>query len=66
MAVTHDPVRSLVATIYDAALEPRLWPEVAAAAANAFQAPHARLGVVDRQRGGVIVDAPSKEFRSSD
>ena len=59
MAPTHDPLRDLVATIYDAALEPSLWPEVAVGAAKAFQAPHARLGVVDRRRGGSVIDAPS-------
>ena len=62
MAATHDPLRDLVATIYDAALEPSLWPEVAAGAAKAFQAPHARLGVVDRRRGGPIIDAPSRDL----
>ena len=62
MAPTHDPIRDLVATIYDAALEPSLWPQVAAGAAKAFQAPHARLGVVDRRRGGQIMDAPSQDL----
>ncbi len=62
MAATHDPFRDLVATIYDAALEPSLWPEVAAGAAKAFNAPHARLGVVDRRRGGPIIDAPSRDL----
>jgi DNA-binding CsgD family transcriptional regulator len=59
MAPTHNSLRDLVATIYDAALEPSLWPEVAVGAAKAFQAPHARLGVVDRRRGGSVIDAPS-------
>jgi DNA-binding CsgD family transcriptional regulator len=59
MAPTHDSLGDLVATIYDAALEPSLWPEVAVGAAKAFQAPHARLGVVDRRRGGSVIDAPS-------
>jgi DNA-binding CsgD family transcriptional regulator len=62
MAATHDPFRDLVATIYDAALEPSLWPEVAVGAAKAFNAPHARLGVVDRRRGGTIIDAPSRDL----
>ena len=62
MAPTHDHIRDLVATIYDAALEPSLWPQVAAGAAKAFQAPHARLGVVDRRRGGQIMDAPSQDL----
>jgi hypothetical protein len=39
MAATHHPFRDLVATIYDAALEPSLWPEVAAGAAKALNAP---------------------------
>lgn len=60
MAATRDLLRDLVATIYDAALEPRLWPEVAVGAAKAFDASQARLGVVDRQHGGVIIDAPSR------
>jgi DNA-binding CsgD family transcriptional regulator len=59
MAPTHDPLRDLVAAIYDAALEPSLWPEVAVGAAKAFQAPRARLGVVDRRQGGSVIDAPS-------
>jgi DNA-binding CsgD family transcriptional regulator/PAS domain-containing protein len=62
MTATRDPLRDLVATIYDAALEPTLWPQVAVGTAKALQAPHARLGVVDRQRGGVIIDAPSKDL----
>ena len=62
MATTRDPLRDIVATIYDAAPEPTLWPQVAVGTAKALQAPHARLGVVDRQRGGVIIDAPSKEL----
>ena len=60
MAAIRDLLRDLVATIYDAALEPRLWPEVAVGAAKAFDASQARLGVVDRQHGGVIIDAPSR------
>ena len=62
MAPTHDPIRDLVATIYDAALEPSLWPQVAVETAKAFDAPHARLGVVDRRRGGTIIDAPSRDL----
>jgi DNA-binding CsgD family transcriptional regulator len=60
MAATHDPLCDLVATIYDAALEPSFWPEVAVGVAKAFHAPHARLGVMDRRRGGAIIDAPSR------
>ena len=62
MAATRDPLRDLAATAYDAALKPSLWPVVAAEAAKAFKAPHARLGVVDRRRGGQIIDAPSKNL----
>jgi DNA-binding CsgD family transcriptional regulator len=62
MAATRDPLRDLVATIYDAALEPSLWREVAVGAAKSFHAPHARLGVVDRRRGSQIVDAPSRDL----
>src|ERR1700722_4134178 len=60
MAATRDLLRDLVATIYHAALEPRLWPEGAGGAAKAFDASQARLGVVDRQHGGVIIDAASR------
>ena len=62
MAATRDPLRDLAATAYEAALEPSLWPVVAVEAAKAFKAPHARLGVVDRRRGGQIIDAPSKNL----
>ena len=45
---TQDPVLDLAALAYEAALEPRLWPQVAADASRAFEAPHITVGVVDR------------------
>ena len=62
MGVADDQLLDLVATVYEAALEPSLWPQVAAGTAKAFHAPHARLGVVDRRRGSQIVDAPSQNL----
>jgi hypothetical protein len=64
MTVAHNALADLEALAYEAALEPSLWPQVAVGAAKAFQAPHARLGVVDRQRGVRIMDAPSRDLRA--
>jgi DNA-binding CsgD family transcriptional regulator len=62
MAAMGDSLLDLVSLAYDAALEPSLWAQVAVGAAKAFQAPHARLGVVDRQRGVLIMDAASRDL----
>ena len=37
MAAAHDPLRDLVATIYDAAIDPSLWPQAAVSAAKALR-----------------------------
>jgi hypothetical protein len=44
MAATHDTLLDLVALAYEAALDPDLWPEVAAGASRAFEGPHVVLG----------------------
>ena len=38
MAATRDLSSELVATIYDAAIDPSLWPQVVVSVANAFDA----------------------------
>jgi DNA-binding CsgD family transcriptional regulator len=59
MAVTRDVLLDLVATVYEAALEPGLWPQVAEGASRAFEAPHTILSVLDR-RGNELVRAASQ------
>jgi DNA-binding CsgD family transcriptional regulator len=49
----------LEALVYDAALEPSLWPQVAAGASRAFEAPHILLGVLNR-RGGEFMRAATQ------
>jgi hypothetical protein len=46
----------LVTLAYEAALEPNLWPQVAAGASRAFEAPHVMLGVADG-RGNMAIRA---------
>ncbi len=43
-----------MALAYEAALEPKPWPQVAAGASRAFDAPHVMLDVVDR-RGNLVI-----------
>jgi DNA-binding CsgD family transcriptional regulator len=52
----RDSLFDLVALAYEAALEPHLWPQVAASASRAFEAPRVMLGVVDR-RGNQVMGA---------
>ena len=54
MAATHDPLRDLVATIYDAAIEPSLWPQAAVSAAKAFDAAVVFIGIIDRRNHRVL------------
>lgn len=61
MTLAHDGMGDLEALVYEAALEPSLWPQVAARAGDAVGASHARLGVVDR-RLGTVLDAASGEL----
>jgi DNA-binding CsgD family transcriptional regulator len=56
MAATRDTLLDLVALAYEAALEPNRWPEVAAGASRAFEAPHVMLGVADG-RGNMAIRA---------
>jgi DNA-binding CsgD family transcriptional regulator len=56
MAATRDSLLELVALAYEAALEPNLWPEVAACANRAFESPHVMLGVADG-RGNMAIRA---------
>jgi DNA-binding CsgD family transcriptional regulator len=59
--ISGDALADLEGLAYEAALEPSLWPQVAAAASRALECPYARLGVVDR-RHGVVLDASSPEL----
>jgi hypothetical protein len=56
---TRDTLLDLVALGYEAALEPSLWPHVAADASRAFDAPHIMLGVADR-RGNELMRAATQ------
>ena len=56
MPAIRDTLLDLVALAYEAALEPNLWPQVAAGASRAFEAPRVMLGVVDR-RGNLVMEA---------
>jgi PAS domain-containing protein len=47
MPATRDSLLDLVGLAYEAAAEPSLWPQVAADAGRAFEAPHVMLGVAD-------------------
>ena len=59
MTLAHDALSDLEALAYEAALEPSLWPQVAADASRAFQAPHIMLGVLDR-RGNEVMRAATQ------
>ena len=54
MAATHDPFLDLAGMIYDAAIEPTRWPQVAEEASRAFEAPFITLGVVGRDGNEVM------------
>ena len=54
MAAAHDPLRDLVATIYDAAIDPSLWPQAAVSAAKAFDAAVVFIGIIDRRNHRVL------------
>jgi DNA-binding CsgD family transcriptional regulator len=64
MAAIRDTLLDLVALAYEAALEPNLWPQVAAGASRAFEAPRVMLGVVDR-RGNLVMDAEPPGWNTS-
>lgn len=59
MPATHDSLLDLVATIYDAAIEPSLWPEVAVEASRRLDSPYVRIAAVHR-RAWTVVDASSR------
>src|SRR5277367_3111267 len=54
MAATRDPSSELVATIYDAAIDLSLWPQVAVSAAKAFDAAAVFIGIIDRRSHRVL------------
>jgi hypothetical protein len=54
MAATRNPSADLVASVYEAALEPSLWPQVVMRAAKAFDAAIVGFGVVDRHDDRVL------------
>jgi hypothetical protein len=62
LASTRNLIPDLVATIYDAAMEPGAWHEVATAASRAFDAPYVMLGVVDRH-GHEVMRAATQGVR---
>jgi DNA-binding CsgD family transcriptional regulator/PAS domain-containing protein len=53
----HDPVMDLIGAIYEAALEPELWPEVNARMRQALSGAHVSFGVVDREANMTILDS---------
>lgn len=53
MAATRDLASELVATIYDAAIDPSLWPQVAVSVAKAFDAV-VFIGIIDRRDHRVL------------
>jgi PAS domain-containing protein len=54
MTATRDLSSDLVATIYDAAIDPSLWPQVAVSAAKAFDAAVVFIGIIDRRDHRVL------------
>lgn len=62
MASTRNLIPDLVATIYDAAMEPGAWHDVATAAGRAFDAPYIMLGVVDHH-GHEVMRAATQGVR---
>ena len=58
MTLAHDALSDLEALAYEAALEPSLWPQVAADASRAFKAPYMMLRVADRRGKKVMHAAP--------
>jgi DNA-binding CsgD family transcriptional regulator len=53
MAATRDLASELVATIYDAAIDPSLWPQIAVSVAKAFDAV-VFIGIIDRRDHRVL------------
>ena len=58
MTTAHDHLSDLEALAYEAALEPSLWPQVAAGASRALKAPYTMLNVSDRRGKKVMRAAP--------
>ena len=58
MTLAHDALSDLEALAYEAALEPSLWPQVAADASRAFEATYMMLRVADRRGKNVMHAAP--------
>src|SRR5271166_1726284 len=58
MTLAHDALFDLEALAYEAALEPSLWPQLAADASRAFEAPIMMLNVSDRRGKKVMLAAP--------
>ncbi len=56
--MAHDAIADLEALAYEAALEPSLWPQVAADASRAFEATYMMLRVADRRGKNVMHAAP--------
>ena len=54
MAATHYFPLELLATVYEAAIEPSLWPQAVADTSRAFEAPHIMLGVLNRRGSEVM------------
>jgi DNA-binding CsgD family transcriptional regulator len=59
MTLARDALADLEALTYEAALEPSLWPQIAADASRAFEAPHVLLGALDR-RGNELMRAATQ------
>jgi DNA-binding CsgD family transcriptional regulator len=58
MTTAHDALADLEALAYEAALEPSLWPQLAADASRAFEATYMMLRVADRRGKNVLHAAP--------
>ena len=54
MAATRNPFLDLAGMIYDAAIEPSLWPQAAVSAAKAFDAAVVFIGIIDRRNHRVL------------
>jgi DNA-binding CsgD family transcriptional regulator len=54
ITLAHDALTVLEALAYEAALEPSLWPQVAAGASRACEAPYMMLSVADRRANQVM------------
>jgi DNA-binding CsgD family transcriptional regulator len=54
MAATHYFPLELLATVYEAAIEPSLWPQAVADTSRAFEAPLIMLGVLNRRGSEVM------------